>query len=361
MMNGKASLNNVLKAAGIFAVSIMGCGFATGQEILQFFTGYGLFGIIGSVIASALLSWFGFAFMSQGYEYNLALPDDSMKFYFGKNSGKYVGYVIRLFLFAVYVIMISGSGALLSECFGIAEFYGRVLNGIVVLAAVLFGLRKIGKYLGFLGPAILSVIFLVSIYAIVSGNESIACEQSDSVVKACNNWLVAAVLYPCFNSICLINITCTTGAGLNSKKEALYAGILGGLIFGISVMMINIGFLKNLNIVGTLAIPSLGIVNKLGRPAGYAFSVVMFIGICAGSVSMLWAPSTCFGEDGSKSFRIAAIIMAVLAQVLAVTDFKSLVNKVYPFSGYVGISILLITIWKSILGKGNIERELYEK
>ena len=64
-MKGKGSrcsIRNVVTFAGAFIAWIIGSGFATGQEILQFFTSYGYYsyGVV-------LLNLLGFLFLGQAY------------------------------------------------------------------------------------------------------------------------------------------------------------------------------------------------------------------------------------------------------------------------------------------------------
>lgn len=46
-----------IEMAGAFIGVIVGAGFASGQEILQFFTSFGWWGIIGGVIAAVLFAF----------------------------------------------------------------------------------------------------------------------------------------------------------------------------------------------------------------------------------------------------------------------------------------------------------------
>ena len=48
-----------IKMAGAFIGVIVGAGFASGQEILQFFTSFGWWGILGTAIATAFFSFLG--------------------------------------------------------------------------------------------------------------------------------------------------------------------------------------------------------------------------------------------------------------------------------------------------------------
>ena len=49
-MENKVSMANVVKFAGAYVACAIGSGFATGQEIMQFFTAQGIMSILGSII-----------------------------------------------------------------------------------------------------------------------------------------------------------------------------------------------------------------------------------------------------------------------------------------------------------------------
>ncbi|MFF2755834.1 hypothetical protein ACFVR1_19255 [Psychrobacillus sp. NPDC058041] len=52
---------------------IVGAGFASGQEILQFFSSFGYFGITGSILAAILFAFLGMNLTQLGSVYKLLL------------------------------------------------------------------------------------------------------------------------------------------------------------------------------------------------------------------------------------------------------------------------------------------------
>ena len=68
-MEGKVSMLNVMKFAGAFIAFIIGSGFATGQEIMQFFTSNGLYSLVSIIISLILFTYFGSTVMSCGFDY----------------------------------------------------------------------------------------------------------------------------------------------------------------------------------------------------------------------------------------------------------------------------------------------------
>ncbi len=51
---------------------------------------------------------------------------------------------------------------------------------------------------------------------------------------------------------------------------------------------------------------------------------------------MLWGVVRQFANDGTKKFVAMAFGLTVIGLILGMTDFKVLVNSIYPLSGYLG-------------------------
>ena len=73
-MSEKVNVKTVISFAGAYVATVIGSGFATGQEIMQFFSFYGFAGIIGGIISMVLFSWMGASVMSKGKELQLKEP-----------------------------------------------------------------------------------------------------------------------------------------------------------------------------------------------------------------------------------------------------------------------------------------------
>ncbi|HLR92703.1 MAG TPA: hypothetical protein VK048_06535, partial [Atopostipes sp.] len=56
----------VLKLGSAFIGIIVGAGFASGQEILQYFTSFGYMGTIGAIVATALFAYVGMTLVNVG-------------------------------------------------------------------------------------------------------------------------------------------------------------------------------------------------------------------------------------------------------------------------------------------------------
>lgn len=66
-MKQKTDWLNVVKYAGAYIAFIIGSGFATGQEIIQFYTSYGIWGIGSIAISMFLFAWVGGTVTDMGF------------------------------------------------------------------------------------------------------------------------------------------------------------------------------------------------------------------------------------------------------------------------------------------------------
>ncbi|MDQ7864677.1 hypothetical protein RCO48_36995 [Peribacillus frigoritolerans] len=52
-------MKNSINLAGAYIGIIIGAGFASGQEVLQFFTSFGIYSVLGIVVATVLFAFLG--------------------------------------------------------------------------------------------------------------------------------------------------------------------------------------------------------------------------------------------------------------------------------------------------------------
>ena len=355
-MNGKVRIGQVIRLSGAFVACAIGSGFATGQEVLQFFTVYGKGGILGAIVNTVLFAFCGFAFMRQGYQYSLSDPRKVSEFYFGRKLGPAAEIIMQIFLYGVFVIMIAGASATLNEFFGIPPMVGRVLMAVIVFLTVILGLEKLSDVLGGLGPVIIVFALATGVYGIFSGKLDFSAETmqaASSIMPAASNWLFSSILYPGFNAVIVLFLSCGLGAKANNREEASWGGAIGGMLFGLAVLVMNLGLTAHIGEIAAKSVPTLVIAGKIFRVFAVVFTVIICCGIYTTAVPMLWGPVRHFAEDGTKKARLLALGLSLVGILLGMTDFKKLVNIIYPFSGYAGILLMVLTAVRLIRPAGS--------
>lgn len=343
-MEKKISLKNVVRISGAFVACAIGSGFATGQEVLQFFTVFGRGGILGSLVNTVLFAFCGFVFMRQGYQYSLSDPRRISEFYFGRKGGIVAEIFLQVILYGVFVIMIAGTGATLNEFFHLSPVSGSVLMAVLVFFTVILGLEKLSDILGGIGPVIIVFALLTGLYGIFTGHLSFGEEfaaSASEILPASSNWFFSSVLYPGFNAVVVLFLSCSLGAQCKSREEASLGGALGGVLFGLAVLIMDIALASNLSDVAFMAVPTLVIAQRIARRFAVIFAVIICCGIYTTAVPMLWSTVRHFAEDRTKKSFVTALVLSGLGLILGMSDFKKLVNLIYPYSGYVGLLLIL--------------------
>lgn len=126
-MKEKISVIRVMKYAGAYIAFEIGSGFATGQEILQFYTSYGVMGMGAAVVSMILFAWVGGSLMKIGHQTGAAAAEKPYQMLCGKVLGTFYEYFVLFYLFAVLAVMISGAGATLQEYCGVSYYVGGLI------------------------------------------------------------------------------------------------------------------------------------------------------------------------------------------------------------------------------------------
>ncbi len=344
-----------MKFAGAFVAFLIGSGFATGQEILQYFTSYGYAGLFTAVVMLILFIYVGGAFISTGYREKLSKGSDIFKYYCGKYIGGFYDYFTVCFVFMSYVVMIAGAGATLNQQYDLPVPVGGVLLLILSCGTVLMGLSKIVDVIGKIGPIIVLIAVIVGIFAIINnptgiaeGHKLLAYGQVE-VLQAGSNWFISACSYVGFCMLWLAAFLAAMGNTANSEKEARLGTTVGAIGFAIGCVIMMLGLLANITDVAGTQIPALVLSLYIHPVFSTVFAVIILAGIYTTAVPLLWQTSSRFAKEGSKKFRIATIILAVIGCFIGlVLPFDRLVNFIYVINGYVGILLLFFIIVKDI-------------
>ncbi|MGM8366189.1 YkvI family membrane protein [Virgibacillus sp. W0181] len=348
----------IIILAGAFVSFILGAGTATGQEILQFFVSFGYYGIGAIIIAAILHMWFGAYAMDVG----LRLQAEDSKGVFNYFGGKYLGtffyWFAQLFILIVFVVMIAGAGATVSEHFGVGEVVGRALMAILVLITALLRLETIIKILGIAGPVIV-------IFAIVVGGgnfDATMFAQAGDTVKgldltmATSHWWQAGFVYSSFVLLVAAPFLSNLGKEEVNRKHVIYGGIIGGLIMLIGVFMIYIGILSNVEEAGALGIPTLYLASQISPALGLVFSIILLIAIYTTAVGMLWTVSKQFSGGNEKRYRIITVILTIVGFFGGLFPFATIIDVVYPIVGYIGLVLIACMLYRQFINPGKLAK-----
>ncbi|OLS03630.1 YkvI family membrane protein [Tissierella creatinophila] len=356
MLKGKIDLKMVFSYAGAFIAFLIGSGFATGQEVLQYFSSYGFKGLLGVLTVSLLFFYVGSSFMSVGQEHKFENGNEIYKYYCGNKIGTFFDYYSIVFIYMSFIVMIAGAGSAINQQYGLPIPIGGIALGVIAGATVIFGLSNIVDVISKIGPVIILLTITLGIFAIARNPEGLRNANTIlsqvEVLKASTNWFFAALSYVGFCMIWLAGFLASMGSTSKSKRESVLGILFGTLGFGLALAIIVLGILANIKELAGSQVPSLALAQMIHPILAIIFSAIVIAGIYTTSVPLLWQVIARFAEEKTKKFKTLTISLTVIGTTIGVLiPFDKLVNKVYVINGYIGIILIGFMIFKSIRNK----------
>ena len=350
----KVRFGTVITVMGAIVAYLIGSGFATGQEALQYFSSFGAAGAAGALAITFILYCYVTAVvLRDGRNLRLKSGNQIFEYYCGKYIGRFFGVFAPAFFFCMYAVMLSGAGAALNEHLGWNPQVGIFAMAIAALVTVMLGLDGLVAIVSKLGPIIVALSLVVGVIGIVRSPQGIA-ESADvlptlDVLQAAPNWAVSGFIFPGLGILMLVPFLASLSRKVRNDREAITGGLAGAITFVAAVGVVAYGLLANIGDVYDKQIPMLWIADQVFAGAGSVFSVVLFAGIYTTAVPLLWtAVNRIETNDKSNRAKVLAVIGTVIAVLLAQVPFAELVNLLYPIAGYLAVVLLVCIVVRHI-------------
>ncbi|KSU65884.1 YkvI family membrane protein [Arthrobacter sp. NIO-1057] len=345
----------VLTYAGAIIAFLIGSGFATGQEILQYFTSYGYAGVFGTgLLVLVLMGYVAVEFFVVGQAKKFEKPAKIFHYYSGKYLGTFFDYFSVLFVFLSFTVMVAGAGAVFEEHYGMSKFVGGIGLAIVVGLSVWFGLKNLVDVIGKIGPLIVVVAIGLGLLGILRNPSGIAEGQALlptlDLTQASTNWFMSGLSYVGFCMLWLAAFLTALGKTARNRKEAVAGALTGSTVFSLACVIVGLGLLANITRVGGTEIPMLVLAKDISPVLAAGISVMILAGIYTTAVPLLWTVSSRFYADKTKGFKYLTVILAILGTVIGLMlPFSQMVNLVYVINGYVGTLLLVLMLVKTVM------------
>lgn len=344
-------MKNVLKIVFVIIGTLIGAGFASGQEIYVFFFSYGIKGFIGIIISSVVMGVLIYKTLGIINKYNINSYKDLLDILIKKKKeNKYfnfkniVNLIINIFILVTFFIMIAGFGAYFEQQFGINSLIGSSILAILNFVIFLTSVKGVIKANELLVPmliiflVIIGFINIIDINIVKLGNYIIRTNQS--------NYILSAIIYSSYNSILLIPVLITLKKYINTKKQILFISLISTIIVILLAIIIFLILIRVDVDITKLEMPAVYVVSNIFKFLEIIYGFIILGSIFTTSISL----GTSFLQNVSKnkkSYTQIAAIMCITSVLISKIGFSNLINLLYPIFGYLG----LIQVWKIGLTK----------
>ncbi|WP_151736087.1 YkvI family membrane protein [Paenibacillus tengchongensis] len=321
----------VLQIAFTYIGTIVGAGFATGQEILRFFTRYGHWAVLTILLSAALFIWLGTKMMIIARRIAAESYEDFNRHLFGERTGSAISLFTMMILVGVNSIMLAGAGAIFEEHLGLPYQAGllvTVLGSYFILKRGISGVLQINSVVVPL-MLTLSLIIIFNTLGLPGAGRFLFLQTDESTAGA---WLSPA-LYTAFNLGMAQAVLVPVARHTADEKELVRGGILGGA--GIGFMLLAAHFAMSSQMPGILQyeIPMGSIAVRLGPLVQIIYLLLIFLEIFSTFVASIYGVGVQLQQRLPAAPALITPLLMLICYLLSQFGFSSLLGICYPIFG----------------------------
>ena len=340
----KAGLKNTKEISSgqiamAFTGSFLGAGVLSGQELKQFFSIFGTYGIVGMILSVLLFFVFSCFVMIVAKrtgitEFDKIIVKDDIPWLRMIFSGVFI-----FFLFSVVVVMTAGTGALLNQVFGIPLIVGNIVMVISL------GILSLWESRGVLAVFTITVPFLI-VGAVASGILSFLHLEGASILPMpfsganplLGNWFFSAIAFVSYNMMVAISILVPIAKDVEEEKT-IYKGLLQGSIQLIIVFTcILLPLIFNENMLLEVEIPMLTLAEIIDPILGIVYAFLLLSGMFGSSLSCIFGVTARIRQINiikNIPKKRLTLILSITAFLGSIIGFSNLIGTIFPICGYI--------------------------
>jgi uncharacterized membrane protein YkvI len=332
-----------VQVAATYIGTVVGAGFASGQEILAFFTRYGHAGTIGILLATLLFVWLGYKMMILAHRMRTPSYESFNQRLFGSVIGRTMNVIVFLTLFGVTTVMLAGAGSVLEEKFSIPYLVGTAATAGIALLVLRKGLEQLMAVNVIVVPAM--VLFSLLILLDGGTDASLAIQPPEDY-----HFLWKTVLYASFNLAMAQSVLIPIGYSIREPVVLLRAAVIGGAVLGFMLLVVHTAMLGNWQEVIELDVPILFITDTWNEWLQLFFVFVLFSEIFTTLISNAFGIGQQICELVTINEQRVYLVLFLAALGLCLVGYSELLMFLYPLFGYLGLSTLVRMAWPHPLG-----------
>jgi|LSQX01.3.fsa_nt_gb uncharacterized membrane protein YkvI len=340
----------ILASAATYIGTVVGAGFASGQEVLQFFGLLGRKGVPAIVLTAVGFAFFGYAIMEAGRKMNARSHLPVIREISGRFISPLLDLVTTFFLFGALSAMVAGAGSVLSQEFSVPWLVGAGLILVATVATVLFGLRGVVTAVSTVVPLLILGVLIVSLTVIASRGAAFNAPPADTrpLVPA---WPLAGATYISYNLIMSVPVLASLGTTLRSRREVALSAVIGAVGLGAALFLVFLAVVSSLPGVLKYEIPMAGMASEAYRLGGRFYTLIFLAEVYTTAVANLYGFSARIAAQDSLRFKLVTVVAGSGALLAGSVGFTNLVRTVYPAVGWAGSVFLGAVIVHALRGR----------
>ncbi|MHA0857952.1 YkvI family membrane protein [Paenibacillus sp. CMAA1364] len=325
----------IMQIAFTYIGTIVGAGFATGQEILQFFTQHGKWATFTVILSTILFIWLGTKMMIISRRIHAKSYEDLNKYLFGPRTGSYISIIMLFVLIGVNSVMLAGAGSVFEQHLNLHYQTGLIITLIGTYLLLNRGINSIMNMNSIVVPMMLTISVLIISNTLAMPNSLRFLElTTDSNMSMA--W-ISPILYTAFNLVMAQAILVPLGSHTESIATIRIGGIIGGLGVGFMLMAAHFAMSAQMPGIMQFEIPMGRIAFQLGVVVQFIYILLIFLEIFTTFVADIYGVTLQLQQRFQISPKIISIGIMLACFMLSQFGFSNLLSILYPVFGFLSL------------------------
>ncbi|MFD2116271.1 hypothetical protein ACFSTH_08710 [Paenibacillus yanchengensis] len=339
MVEQRTNRTEAIQIAFTYMGTIVGAGFATGQEILQFFTKYGAVASMTILIATMLFIALGQKLMLLAKKISATSYEDLNKMLLGERAGKYISFFMLIVLLGVSSVMLAGSGTILYEHWNIPYQVGLLFTALICF----FVLRKGMNAILTVNSIVVPLMLIFTAIVIVNTLQQPTSGQIFELRNQAPVWsaLLSPFLYTAFNLALAQAVLVPLGAKASNNNTIKLGAILGGVGIGFMLLAGHFALSAHMPDIARLAIPMGGIANQLGTIIQFGYIIIIFSEIFTTLIADVYGLTLQLQKRVPWSHTLLLAVILFVCFFISQIGFEPLLSTLYPLFGFISLIWLI--------------------
>lgn len=340
----KSQIAQAFQVGFTFIGTVVGAGFASGQEILQFFTQYGYFGYIGILISTLLMGWVGMRVLLLGAELRASSYRQLNSYLFGERWSTLIDIFMMAMLFGVTVAMLAGVGALFQENLNIPFQIGVVATMLLTYITLIYGMKGIMYANSVIVPTMISIFMFILLASVMSASPSTSTWNLEPPHMI--HSIFSAIAYAALNLGLAISVLVPLGNEIRDRNTLITGAWIGALGLGFMLVGAQFAMLLRTPDIFHYEVPMAFITS------GYGIAIqVLFLGVLWGEIystliaNVFGIHSQVYSPYSQKQSSLVTVLILTTAYFISQIGFSNIVAYMYPIFGYVSFLLLMLLLW----------------
>ena len=333
----KKELIKVFQVATVFIGTIVGAGLASGKEITEFFTMYGVNSFLGIIACGIFYIVISSIISKISIYYNLSSYSDVINIISPNILGKFTGFITTFFLISSASIILAGSGALIHQFFGIPKILGSLIMISIAVFFLLRGTEGLIEINSFIVPGLIGTITLITFLYFAFCRDTILFSNISGFHVKKSGLAISTILYAGYNTLSASGVLVPLSTQMKKTKTMIIGVIVGAIGLTILCLMINLLLTVNQPYIYNYEIPLLFVANRFGNIIQALLLVIIWLEMFSTEVSDIYSISKTLEQSFNIKFKKAIFIVLGIALLISQFGFGNLITKLYPMFGLLSL------------------------